>query len=310
MGTYKTDNSMHVFVGTADFDGGDALAAAEDNQIVIVNADGSALATAGTDVIVKGTRVKVQMKDAAGNVRQSPVFAFDYANVKGLAFATRTEQTTTLDLCDDTPNTRYTMRINFKHNTALFSNQSDQYFFEYTTGDTVTAGEVMQKFVAKINLQESCKDKVVAALDGTDGLTILGKVQDWSLGLHAYTMVLFDVTIDGFASTATNVVTGVVHGSGAGEEVAELEWFGMGASGAPYRQGIPNNNHLITLNAVSTAEYDVAIIDTPLEDPKYAVAGAGAGRCQIVLAQPVGLTGAELDEALGFTDDGGANIFS
>tara|TARA_R110002012_G_scaffold301344_1_gene501577 strand:+ start:79 stop:1008 length:930 start_codon:yes stop_codon:yes gene_type:complete len=309
MGTYKTDNSMHVFVGTADFDGGDALAAAENNQIVIVNADGSALATAGTDVIVKGTRVKVQMKDAAGNVRQSPVFAFDYANVKGLAFATRTEQTTTLDLCDDTPNTRYTMRINFKHNTELFSNQSDQYFFEYTTGDTVTAGEVMQKFVAKINAQESCKDKVSASYVATDGMTIVGQPQDWSLGLHAYTMVLFDVTIDGFASTATNVVTGAVHGSGAGEEVAELEWFGMGASGAPYRQGIPSNNHLISLNAVSTAEYDIAVIDTPLEDPKYAVAGAGAGRCQIVLAVAVGATGAELDEALGFTDDS-LDIFS
>lgn len=309
MGTYKTDNSMHVFVSNVDSDMSETLADCSDNQIVIVNADGTALSTAGTDVIVKGTKVKVQMKDAAGNVRQSPVFAFDYANVKGLSFAARTEQTTTLDLCDDTPNTRYTMRINFKHNTELFSNQSDQYFFEYTTGDTVTAGEVMAKFVAKVNAQESCKDKVTATAVGTDGMTLVGKVQDWSLGLHAYTMVLFDVTIDGFASTATNVVTGAVHGSGAGEEVAELEWFGMGAAGAPYRQGIPSNNHLITMNAVQANEYDVAVIDTPLEDPKYAVAGAGAGRCQIVLAMAVGATGAELDEALGFTD-ASLDIFS
>jgi len=307
MGAYKTDNSLHVFVGTVDLDHSETLADSVTNQICILNADGSSIGN-GTAAIVDGTRVYVAMKDADGNVRKSPTFEFKAANVKGLAFGARTEQTTTLDLCDDTPNTRYTLRLNFKHNTELFSNQSDQYFFEYTTGDTVTAGEVMTKFRDKINLQESCKDKVVAALDGTDGLTILGKAQDWSLGLHAYTMVLFDVTIDGFASTATNVVTGAVHGSGAGEEIAELEWFGIGSAGAPYRQGIPSNNHLVALNAVSTAEYDVAVIDTPLEDPKYAVAGAGAGRCQIILAQEVSLTGTEIDKVLGFTD--GANIFS
>jgi len=299
---FKTDNSLHVFVGTS-FDHSDTLADAAANQICILNKDGSSIGD-GSAVIADDTEVYVAIKDAAGNVRKSPTFKFKAANVKGLAYAGRTEQITTLDLCDDTPNTRYTMRINFKHNTELFSNQSDQYFFEYTTGDTVTAGEVMAKFVAKVNAQESCKDKVTAAAVGTDGMTLIGKAQDWSLGLHAYTMVLFDVTIDGFASTATNVVTGVVHGSGAGEEVAELEWFGMGASGAPYRQGIPSNNHLISLNAVAATNYDISVIDTPLEDPKYAVAGAGAGRCQIVLAMPnTPVTGAdELDEVLGYTD--------
>ncbi len=305
---FKTDNSLHVFVSNVDSDMSEVISDSSDNQILILKKDGTA-ASAGSAVIAEDEEVYVAMKDADGNVRRSPVFKFKKANVKGLSFAARTEQTTTLDLCDDTPNTRYTMRINFKHNTELFSNQSDQYFFEYTTGDTVTAGEVMAKFVAKVNAQESCKDKVTAAADGTDGMTLIGKVQDWSLGLHAYTMVLFDVTIDGFASTATNVVTGAVHGSGAGEEVAELEWFGVGASGAPYRQGIPSNNHLISLNAVRASEYDIAVIDTPLEDPKYAVAGAGAGRCQIVLAVAVGATGAELDEALGFTDDS-LDIFS
>ena len=182
-------------------------------------------------------------------------------------------------------------------------NQSDQYFFEYVTGDTVTAGEVRDKFVAKINAQESCKGKVTAANDGADGLTITGDVQPWSLGLHKYTMVTFDVTLDGFSSSTTNSTNTMAWGSGAGEEIAELEWFGMGASGAPYRQGIPSNNHLISLNAVKDNNYDIAIIDTPLADPAYPVSYAGAGRCQIVLAVATGATGAELDEALGFTDD-------
>ena len=78
-------------------------------------------------------------------------------------------------------------------------------------------------------------------------------------------------------------------GSGAGEEVAELEWFGIGASGAPYCQGIPSNNHLVSLNAVQANNYDIAVIDTPLADPSYPVSYAGAGRCQIVLAMALPL---------------------
>ena len=304
---FKTDNSLHVFVGTVDLDHSDTLATASANQICILNSDGTSIGD-GSAAIADGTKVYVAMKDADGNVRKSPTFEFKAANVKGLAFAGRTEQVTTLDLIDDTPNTRYTLRLNFTHNVDLYSNQSDQYFFEYVTGDTVTAGEVAGKFVAKINAQESCKGKVTAAAVGTDGLTITGDVQPWSLGLHKYTMVTFDVTLDGFSASTTNSTNTMAWGSGAGEEIAELEWFGMGASGAPYRQGIPSNNHLISLNAVASAEYDVAVIDTPLEDPKYAVAGAGAGRCQIVLAQPIALTGTEIDKVLGFADS--ANIFS
>ena len=306
---FKTDNSLHVFVSNVDSDVSETIAASENNQICLLDKNGAAIAGAGdTNVIPEDTEMYVAMKDAAGNVRMSPTFKFKKANVKGLSYAARTEQTDTLTGISDVANTRYTLRLNFKHNVELFSEQSDLHFFEYVTGDSVSAGEVVDKFVAKINAQGGCKDKVTATKVGNTSFTIVGKAQDWSLGLHKYTMVLFDTTLDGFGAAAV-ATTGAVHGSGAGEEVAELEWFGVGSAGAPYRQGIPSNNHLVALNAVQASNYDIAVIDTPLADPAYAVSYAGAGRCQIVLAMATGATGAEIDEALGFTDDS-LDVFS
>jgi len=305
---YKADNSMHVFVSTVDPDISENLAASEVGELVILDKNGAVVPTGAA--IVDGTLVQFGMKDADGNARFSPLVEFKAANVTGKAYVLRVEQTTTLDLCDDTPNTRYTLRINFKHNVELFSNQSDQYFFEYTTGNTVTAGEVLENFETQINLAGGTKDKVSAAhTAGNDGMTIVGQPQTWSLGLHADTMVLFDVTITGFVAAATNVVSGADRGSGHGREVAELEWFGVGSSGAPYRHGtVPNNGDLVVLNALAGSDYDVASLDCVIPGPSHAVAGAGVGRCQIIIAMPKATGGVELDKVLGFAD--AANIFS
>ena len=300
---YKADNSMHVFVSTVDPDISENLAASEVGELVILDKNGAVVPTGAA--IVDGTLVQFGMKDADGNARFSPLVEFKAANVTGKAYVLRVEQTTTLDLCDDTPNTRYTLRINFKHNVELFSNQSDQYFFEYTTGNTVTAGEVLENFETQINLAGGTKDKVSAAhTAGNDGMTIVGQPQTWSLGLHADTMVLFETTITGFVAAATNVITGAVRGNGSGEQVAELEWFGVGSAGAPYRNNaMPSNNELISLQAISSNNYDVASLDCVIPGPSHAVAGSGVGRCQIIIAMATGAAGIELDEVLGFTDD-------
>jgi len=304
---YKADNSMHVFVSNITSDISENLAASSDNQIVILDKNGAAI-NAGTAAIPSGTLIQVAQKDAAGNVRMSPLVEFKGAT--GLSYGGRTQQTTTLNLCDDTANTRYTLRLNFKHNVELFSQQSDLHFFEYTTGDSPVAGEVMASFAAQINLAGGTKDKVSAThVSGADGIAILGLAQTWSLGLHADTMVLFDVTITGFVAAATNVVSGADRGSGHGREVAELEWFGVGSSGAPYRHGtVPNNGDLVVLNALAGSDYDVASLDCVIPGPSHAVAGAGVGRCQIIIAMPKATGGVELDKVLGFAD--AANIFS
>lgn len=305
---FKTDNSLHVFVSNVTSDLSETISAASNNQIVIVKADGTAAST-GSAVIAEDELVKVAMKDADGNVRTSPLFKFKKANVKGLSYAAKAEQVTTLASIPDTANNRYVIRVNVTNDVDVYSEQSEQYLFEYTTGGTVASAEVVDKFVAKINGQGGLKDRVTAAKASATSITLTGKAQKWSLGLHTNTTVSFDVTLENFGATTNTLTTAPDPGSGEGKDVAELEWFGLGASGAPYRQGIPSNTHLVTLNADSAGTYDVAVIDTPLVDPGHAVAGSGSGKCQIVLAMATGAAGVELDEALGFTDDS-LDVFS
>lgn len=297
---YKADNSIHAFVSNITSDISENIAASSDDQIVILDKNGAAIGD-GSAAIPVGTLIQVAQKDAEGNVRISPLVEFKGAT--GASYAARTEQTTTLDLCTEVANTRYTIRLNFKHNVELFSERSDLYFFEYTTGDTVVAGEVMASFVAQVNAGGGTKDKVTALAVGTDGMTLIGKVQTWSLGLHADVMVLFETTITGFPATATVAITGAALGSGSGKQIAELEWFAVGSAGAPYRNNVmPSNQDMISLQAIKSNTYDVASLDCVIPGPSHAVAGSGVGRCQIIIAVETGAAGVELDEALGFTD--------
>jgi hypothetical protein len=119
---------------------------------------------------------------------------------------------------------------------------------------------------------------------GAAGIKITGLAQEFKLGLLTDTVVTFEVTLDGFGSTTAVSTTAAVKGSGVGNEVAELEWFGKGSQGAPYRHGVPNNTSDITLYAATSAAYDVMEIDATIADPGYAVAGAGTGKCQVILA--------------------------
>ena len=117
---FKTDNSLHVFVANVTSDLSETISAASNNQIVIVKADGTA-ASAGSAVIAEDELVKVAMKDADGNVRTSPLFKFKKANVKGLSYAAKAEQVTTLASIPDTANNRYVIRVNVTNDVDVYS---------------------------------------------------------------------------------------------------------------------------------------------------------------------------------------------
>lgn len=120
---------------------------------------------------------------------------------------------------------------------------------------------------------------------GNAGIKITALAQEFKLGLLHDSMVMFDVTLDGWADTTAVATTAAIKGSGHGQEVAELEWFAKGSQGAPYHKGaIPSNADNLTYYASTSAVYDIMECDCTITDPKYAVAGAGAGRTQIVLA--------------------------
>ena len=404
---FKTDNSLHVFVGpnSATEDAAfqndvTAAAATGSGSIFVVNETGAA----HSDAIAAGEFFKIGQKNADGTVSFSPLLEFNNCTFTGKATVARSQQNSVFGSngstgsIDAINSNRYTIRVNFKNNTDLYSEQSDLHFFEYVSDASATQIEVADYFAQTISKSEKLSGKrtgkkrasvkverftdaadstistditsiaftngskvgevvfgsgsdlsgivvgnylritedsttdvpvattdaiykVVATYDSgattgstvtldqayqgtslvhTDpavnqitaavmasanvGLKITGLAQEFKLGLLTDSVVSFDVNLDGFGSTTALATTAAVKGSGIGNEISELEWFGKGSQGAPYRHGVPNNTSDITLYASTAAAYDVLEIKATLADPGYAVAGAGTGKCSVVLA--------------------------
>jgi hypothetical protein len=139
------------------------------------------------------------------------------------------------------------------------------------------------------------------------GLKISGLEQEFILGLKTDTVIEFEITLDGFGDTTAVSTTAASIGNGTDRQVAELEWFGNGSLGAPYRHGVPNNGNLITAYADGvngSGGYDIMTIDATIDDPKYPVSGSGTGRVQVVLALTADVhatDGAEANTTFGLT---------
>ena len=124
-----------------------------------------------------------------------------------------------------------------------------------------------------------------AAAAGNAGIKVTGLAQEFKLGLLMDSVVTFEVSLDGWGASTAVATTAAVKGSGIGNEIAELEWFAKGSQGAPYHKGaLPSNADNLTYYAATSAVYDMVECDCTIDAPKYAVAGAGVGRAQIVVA--------------------------
>jgi len=382
---FKTDNSLHVFVGpnsttenAAFQDDVTASAATGSGSIFVVHQDGSA----PNGALVAGDLFKVGQKHADGSVNFSPLLKYDDCSFVGKATVARTEQSSVFGFngssgsIDAINSNRYTVRVNFKNNVDMFSEQSDLHFFEYVSDASATQLEIVEYLAQVMSKNEKFNGLLlgkkrgsvkverlsnatsiaiggsesltvtngsklivssgtshalvagdyvrighattktygaykVVSVDGANitldqpyqgatassvaagefaagseaaGLKISALEQEWKLGRLTDTQVTFEVSLDGWGATTAVADTAAVKGSGHGKEVAELEWFGKGSQGAPYRTGIISNETDITLYASKDASYDIVEIDGTIADPKYAVAGSGVGRCQIVVA--------------------------
>jgi len=423
---FKTDNSLHVFVGpnsaTEDLSFQNdvtASAATGSGSIFVVDEVGEAHSNA----ITAGELFKIGQKHADGSVNFSPLLKFSDASIVGKATVARTEQSSVFGFngasgsVDDINSNRYTLRVAFKNNVDMFSEQSDLHFFEYVSDANATQIEIIdylaqvmsknEKFSGKklgkkrgsvrvdrllggagtdcasidsgnlataavvngsthvacgsissaiisggvavgnyIRFDEAAGStddqaepvyKIVeanatnnyivldqpyqgatASLEDDDcfiitaadaasdaaGIRIVGLEQEWKLGRLTDTQVTFEVTLDGWGTTAAPAVTAAVAGDGHGKKVAELEWFGKGAQGAPYRTGIISNETDITLYGNKDVYYDMLEIDATLANPSHAVAGSGVSKCKVVLAIPElihATDGAELNASFGVT---------
>tara|TARA_R110000824_G_C15136812_1_gene669595 strand:+ start:30 stop:1295 length:1266 start_codon:yes stop_codon:yes gene_type:complete len=402
---FKTDNNMFVFAASA-ISTTHALGIATPGVLLFLDETGTNEAA-----VAAGEKFRIVQYDADGNQRTTPMLKYDnYINVNNVAKSDRVNQLSVFGSTGDAGSidainsNRYTVRVIMKNNTDMFSEQSDQYFFEYVSDSSAKQVEIANHFAqqmskvkafaggkdAKVKVErfssatftaintdlatftatqgstaitfsagtmtelsagryvrihggttvqnsvvdvddvgsDANEDPIykIASVDssnkiiyldqpfqarssalyqdvtmqvataatveaGNMGIRIMGKPQKFSVGLHTDTMVTFDVALDGWGDTTALATTASSKGVGHAREVAELEWFAHGAVGAPYRQGVPNNAHLISTtlgsllpDAEITSDYNMTFVDAVLDDPYHAVAGSGKGRIQIVIA--------------------------
>ena len=403
---FKTDNSLHVFVGPLETS---SIAEAAVGDMFIVDENSAIISDGaiGTD----HTHFKVGCKYADGSVRYSPLIK--YANITrktSLLDVARSEQSTFLGgngstgSIDDLNSNRYTLRVNFKNDNELYSEQSDQHFFEYVSDASATEIEVANYFAqnmsknakfsgkrlgknrasVKVERFTSAADAIISTditsvefINGSKvGKVIFGSGSDLSgvvVGNYlrigedgnttavpvATTDAIYKVvdTYDSGAATGSTITldqpfqgtsavytdpavnqitaavmatanvglrvmaleqewilglkpalanTAAVIGSGHPRQIAELEWFGLGSSGAPYRHGVANNADLIAMHEDGTAtgatagnRYNVIELQVDLDDPGHAVSGSGKGKMTVVLA---GKSGASLSAVTTFFD--------
>lgn len=172
---FKTNNSLNVFVGSFfDPAGSDALTAssAADGDIIVARPDGTAFDSVANKLggTSSDTKFKVGHKDADGSVRWSPVI--DIANitsataVKNDGGIAHTEQVASVGYSSAQTgasiqaidNNRYTLRVQFKHDVHMYSEQSDQHFFEYVSGAGATKANVADYFAQAMSKTEGFAD--------------------------------------------------------------------------------------------------------------------------------------------------------
>ena len=145
---FKTDNSLHVFVGPQETA---SIAAASAGDVFIVDENNAIISDGAIGTDHPGL-LAIGQKDADGNVRFSPRFKFANITKKtSLADTARTEQSSVFGFngasgsIDKINSNRYTVRVNFKNNVSLFSKQSDLHFFEYVSDANATQLEIADK---------------------------------------------------------------------------------------------------------------------------------------------------------------------
>ena len=150
---FKTDNSLHVFVGPQETS---SIAAASAGDVFIVDENNAIISDGAIKAsgVIEHTYLKIGQKDADGNVRFTPLFK--YENITKITSQEhdidRSQQSSvfgsngTSGSIDDLNSNRYTVRVNFKNNTNLYSEQSDLHFFEYVSDANATQVEIANYF--------------------------------------------------------------------------------------------------------------------------------------------------------------------
>lgn len=158
---------------------------------------------------------------------------------------------------------------------------------------TTTTIELDQVYQGTSGAAGSGNAKRVSAANAeaaSAGLKITGLETFHKVGLYPQSVVEFNVTLDGFGATELETSQKAKKGSNDGRAIADMEWFSLGRNtqgGASFTgTGFPSAQSYATLDADSTAVYDVITLDYFLDnDVQYhAIAPGGKIRGSIVFA--------------------------
>lgn len=188
---YRTDNNMHVFAGVTP---GGAVAdnvaltdytLLEEGEVVIANADNNDVELGS---ITANTDQNLQVIQRIGTkLKKSSIFNFkDIIDVRVINDAAEAQQKTHIGYIGSgsnsitaTSDNDYKLTLGFKHDSALFAEQSDTRVYHYTSDASATQVEIADAFAKRIALDGgvdvSCKrlcDNAGAALGtGVNNLT-------------------------------------------------------------------------------------------------------------------------------------------
>jgi len=289
---FKTDNSLHVFVGDTYHNAAndtDTISAAATNAIFICRPDGTAYDSAANKLggTSSDTKFKIGQKDADGNVRWSPVL--DIADVQAAnaveasAGTTHTEQVNSIGYTGSQTSAsieainsnRYALRVSFKHDTDMYSEQADQHFFEYVSDANATQIEIANGFVQNMSKNKYFSGKTT----GKDRANV--KVERFTSTAGA--VISTDIT----TATVTN-----------GSKFITNFTFGSGTD----ISGMSAGNYLMI---VTDGDVDTTPVVTT--DAIYKIVSVDNTNDIIELDQPFQATGAALED-IAFTQITAANM--
>jgi len=248
MGLAGQNQVRHMYVGTADVADLAALKAGSANSLVLLGADGAAVAA--------GEAFKLYQKDALGNIISSDTIKPDnVVSSKSFNYAAATPKVVTISSLTVDLNSLYTVNIEIQGHGSLSPEDTylKQGYYKAVTGDDQEA--IVDGLIASLNRNFSREVGATASTNpsftftktgtgATAALVVTGKLDDASFDGDKKIKVYDNFSVDISASTypTVTVTTPFSAGVGTGHQVVEMEYFLLGERGDTYRtSGYPHN---------------------------------------------------------------------
>lgn len=221
-----------------------------------------------------GDKFQIATRNAKGSLVVTPVISYDdVAKKSAQAYVAPTQQVTYIgyngtDGAIDVKNdTNYVMHIFVTDDTKTGST-GVVFFAAYYSSSAATQQEIAEGLVANLNANiNRMGTKLISAETADNGagvygvkLTALSQDGSFEVGLKSVSPVSFTAELQGgFGSTPVTTTAKSSAGTGTYSAVAYHEWFLIGNSGEPWRQG--NYPKQVQLVAEPGATYEQIVLD-------------------------------------------------